>query len=124
MDEVDNWDLMPASDSAAAAPTTYQFISDLADSAKLQTVQPGPAGTPWWQNLLKYGATRAIDSHYNDQDALRLMQANSLGIVGADGFTYRPGVQGGTLLPTTQAGWQRLAIFAVIGFAALKLVHH
>jgi hypothetical protein len=120
---VDNWDLMPAVDSAAAAPTTYQFISDMADSAKLQSVQPGDAGTPWWQNMLIYGATRAIDSHYNNQDALRLQQANSLGIVGADGYTYRPGVQRGMLLPTSQAGWEKLALFGLIGFVALKLLH-
>jgi hypothetical protein len=120
----DNWDLMPTADSTSAAPTTYQFISDAADTAKLQAVQPGQAGVPWWQNLLQYGATRAIDSHYNDQGAMRLQQANSMGIAGANGYTFRPGVQGGTILPTSQAGWEKLAIFGLIGFAVLKLVHH
>jgi hypothetical protein len=120
---VDNWDLMPATDSTAAAPTTYQFISDAADTAKLQAVQPGDSSVPWWQNMLIYGATRAIDSHYNNQDALRLQQANSLGIVGADGNTYRPGVQRAVILPTTQAGWEKLALFGLIGFVALKILH-
>ncbi|WP_151446741.1 hypothetical protein [Lacisediminimonas profundi] len=97
----------------------FVFASDQADERKLGSMQPGPADMPWWERLLQVGATRAIDSHYKDQEASRLMQAQGYGIQGANGYTYRPGVAT-SILPTTTGGMQQLLIFALIGFVALK----
>lgn len=121
MDEyVDNWDLMPDMTNGEIAPT-YSFVSDIADATKLQGIQPGEVGVSWWENLLKFGATRAIDSHFKDQDAARLQQSQALGIQGANGWTVRPGVRQ-PLLPTTQQGWEKLAIFGVMGVALFAVM--
>jgi len=100
---------------------SYPFIGDAADAAKLSSVQPGDSSLPWYERLLQYGATRALDSHFLNQDLTRVQQAQTLGIQGANGYTYTPGV-GAPILPTTSAGWQKLALFALLGYVALKVV--
>jgi hypothetical protein len=119
MDELDlgSW-TMPDYSSGGGG---YQFIGDAADATKLDGVQPGDTSLPWYERLLQYGATRAIDSHFLNQDLTRVQQAQALGIQGANGYTYAPGVSM-PILPTTQAGWEKVALFALIGFVAFKLV--
>lgn len=78
--------------SGFAIGSDYAFVGDAADANKLQAVQPGAAGTPWWESLLQVGVTRAIDSHFQSEELDRILQVKQVGIQGANGYTYAPGV--------------------------------
>lgn len=97
--------------------SSYNFLGDYQDASKLQAVQPGPAEKPWWENLLSVGVTRAIDSHFDSEELDRVLSAQQIGIQGANGYTYRPGVnpqfmqQGGI-------GGISLPMLLLLGFGA------
>lgn len=42
----------------------YSLDSDVRDAFQVAPYQQGDAGVPWWQNVVQYGAVRAIDNAF------------------------------------------------------------
>ena len=71
-DDTGNMWLEPGSDGSAWTPQSLGLPSapsaplpgDYTDMAKMQHYTAGPNDQPWWQNLVMYGATRAIDNRF------------------------------------------------------------
>lgn len=84
--------------------TDSQFYVDYAEAAKLDPVQPGTAGKAWWENMLEVGLTRAIDSHFKNDELDRILKVNEHGIQAANGSTVPAGVPQQFINPGAFAG--------------------
>ena len=106
------------------------FAADQADAAKLANYQSGVQDKPWFENLLTFGATKAIDVWGLNSQTDNLIRLRSAGIYGYNGAgtrTLAPGVatKGNGLAGSLWAGGPSigtLMIFAGLGFLALKAV--
>lgn len=73
------------------------FVGDVIEEARLGAMQPAASpetsGLSWWEKALSAGLTRGIDSHFATREIETALDVRrSLGVQGADGYTYRPGV--------------------------------
>lgn len=72
------------------------------DRADLQAMQPfAPEGMPWWQALISYGATRAIDNRFGPPNVTG--DTNPGTFAGQNGRTYKnnPTASGGSASAAT-----------------------
>lgn len=71
-----------------------QSNGDIIEAARMDAMQPGETGASWWENALKYGLTRGIDSIIQAKsiDSAIKAQQYGIGYQGADGRTLKPGV--------------------------------
>lgn len=99
-------------------------IPDASEAAQMAPFQPGTAnGTPWWQSVVMYGASRAIDNRFGPTNVQGNTQAGSF--QGAGGRTVmnsgsaQAGALGG-LLPGGSGGLLLLVAVAAVAYVALK----
>lgn len=117
-----------ADGSVSATNATDMFYGaysgDALEQKRLGTFQTAPAGKSWWEGLLQYGATKAIDSHYADQELQRLKSRYiaGVGFVGANGITQAPGVVANSLNNLIATPQRLMAVLALagLGFVLLK----
>lgn len=116
---------MPASlDYAASGEAGYtgSYVPELAgdynDAAQMQPFVADP-GTPWWQNVIAHGLTRAIDNRYGPVAVQGNVRPGSF--AGQNGATYQ---QGQTPVAASAGGiqttWLLLGGAALIAFLALR----
>lgn len=95
---------------------------DAAESAQMTPFQPGTAnGMQWWESVIAYGATRAIDNRFGPVNVLG--NTNPGTFAGQNGRTYGnttarapgPAVQ-------VNAGGQGFGLLALLGVAAAMLM--
>lgn len=96
------------------------FTLDLgADGIEAQQMQPfaQDQAMPWWQSVITYGATRAIDNRFGPVNVAGNIQAGTF--AGANGRTYTitPNAAGGQAVAA--AGDNGLLLLLVVGAVAL-----
>ena len=92
-DVVDNSGTSYAFDTSGAAVSAVTasgqfFAGDYREQAKLSQFYPNN-GVPWYENLAKYGATRAIDAHFATPAVNKT--ATGATYAGQNGKTYAGG---------------------------------
>lgn len=98
---------------------------DIADAAQMERFNPNPQA-PWWQSLVQYGITRAIDNRFSQPNVTGNTNPGSFG--GANGATYANGNQavGASAKPASAGmlsgtnGLLLLGGAAVLAFLALR----
>lgn len=92
-----------------ADPVYLRTDSDMAEWGKMQAFTPAPDtpqgqnAAPWWQNLVSYGVTKAIDNTFPNDP--RGIQGNTKpgSFAGQNGRTYNQ--RGAQAAPPTLAGF-------------------
>lgn len=108
-----------ALDAQAGDPYyTTAMPGDLYDTARMQPFAPRQ-DVAWWQSLIAYGVTKAIDNKTAPPNVAGNVQPGSF--AGANGRTYVNGPTGGAPgnlgIPTS---WLLLGGAALIAYVALK----
>jgi hypothetical protein len=93
------------------------FSTDAIEAAQMQPFSGGGSGEPWWQSVIKYGATRAIDNRYGPVNVAGNTSPGSF--AGQNGRTYSNGGAGGVL---SAAGLSPLLLIAAAAVVALLLL--
>lgn len=93
---------------------------DAFDNAQMAPFAPQGTGMAWWESLITYGATRAIDNRFAPVNVAGNMQPGSY--AGANGRTYQsaPTGQGGAAAGF--AGMSSQTMLLLAGAAALAFV--
>jgi hypothetical protein len=94
-------------------------IPDALDAAKMAPFNPD-SSQPWWQSIVQYGATRAIDNRYGPVNVSGNAQAGSF--QGAGGKTVLANGSSGTVAGAgLLSGNTGLILLAVVGLAVVYL---
>lgn len=84
-----SYDGTSVSSTLATDNGVYGWEQDRREAEKFGQFYGAGSGEPWWQQLAKYGATRAIDSHF--QRAETNKTAQPITFAGQNGQTYAAG---------------------------------
>lgn len=105
------------------AAYTGASVNDTREAAQMQPFAQRQ-DVPWWQSLVMYGATRAIDNRFGPTQVQG--NTNPGSFAGQNGRTYAntPTGQGGMVAPAASFGglplWALLAAGGVVAFLALR----
>lgn len=101
------------------AAYTGELPGDVTDNRQMAPFQPGTgAGMAWWESLIAYGATRAIDNRFAPVNVNGDTSPGSF--AGSNGRTYSNG-QDGPAAPGVSGGV--LALLAGAAALVFALVH-
>lgn len=105
---------MLATSAPDAGGGVYVSSTDAAEAQKFSQFYPD-TGAPWWEQLAKYGATRAVDSHFATTSTDKSSAPQSY--AGQNGQTYTAGKA-----PSTIAGLPTGLVLIAAAAAALLLL--
>lgn len=97
--------------------------ADAAEWSKMQTYTPAPADNvaPWWQNLVSYGVSKAIDNSFPG-DAYSIQGNTRPGsFAGQNGSTYNQRGSSASA-PTLASGWLTRPSAGAGGLSPLMLI--
>lgn len=100
------------------------MLGDVYDNAQMQPFSAAPAGQagmPWWESVIAYGATRAIDNRFGPINVGGNTDPGTYG--GANGSTYRQRpTQPAPVAPAGPGGvpWLVLLAAGALAFAVLR----
>lgn len=96
------------------------MLSDLYEAQKMAPFQQADTGQSWWQGLMQYGITRAIDNRYGPPVFLPGNTATGT-FAGANGRTYyqAPNGQGGVPMGSGGLNLSQNMLLLLIGGGVL-----
>jgi len=93
---------------------------DALEAASQQPYAVNGDSTPWWQSVIKYGATRAIDNRFGPTQVNGNVQPGSF--AGQNGRTYNNGSTPASAIAASLGVSPQLVLMLAVGALALYLV--
>ncbi len=97
--------------------------ADATEWAKMQAYTPAPAdnAAPWWQNLVAYGVSKAIDNTFPSDPSAIMGNTRPGSFAGQNGATYNQRGSSATA-PTPAAAWLMRPNASTGGFSPLVVL--
>ncbi|MFY9477172.1 MAG: hypothetical protein WAQ08_05845 [Aquabacterium sp.] len=115
-----------SAETAGFGSGVYSLESDIRDAYQVAPYQGGDSASPWWQNLVLYGAVRAIDNQFG-APATVYGNTSPGTFAGQNGKSYyangRPTTVQAGILPSLDAsfgGMGGLLLLAVFAFVVMN----
>lgn len=107
-------------DSGSSGPDWYSMLmpGDQFDTAKMQGNTAGDGAAPWWEDLIKYGATRIIDNTTGPSNTQGNTSPGSF--AGTNGKTYPQDVAKQTTAVQQQQSGMGMLLMIGLGYMLLK----
>ena len=110
-------------DPYTAASSVALTDSDATEWAKMQAYTPAPADNtvPWWQNLVSYGVSKAIDNTFPNTTTSIQGNTRPGSFAGQNGQSYNQ--RGATATaPVLASGWLTKSNASMGGFSPLMIL--